>query len=458
MAVIKQEESAKAQWLVVKAIGLIILIGTLLLMLPWARSSADAADPLSALFMATSAVCVTGHTLFVVPEYYTLWGKLILLLLIQTGGIGFMMLGTVFLTLAGRRMSMQNEMALLDVLRIEEARNLKSLLGRTLLFSFLFEAGGAAIFTWRFHADYGQPLSVSILNGIFHSVSAYCNAGFSLFNNSFMGFRNDPVIVITAAVLIVLGGLGFIVLYDLSSFKFWRRNRLRRGQLMLHTRIALAVSAFLIVAGAAAFAAMEWNRTLASLPWPSRIMDSVFHSITARTAGFNLVNMAQTAPATRFFNLALMFIGGSPGSTAGGIKTTTAAVLLAATIAMIRGRREITVPGRTIPLRNTEEALAIFMLGFIILTGLCLLLLISEHSRIQAGVFTADYLLFDTVSAFGTVGLSTGIMPMISRAGQIIVTLCMFIGRVGPLTIAMLVSLKSARNLVRTPEEDVMVG
>ncbi len=458
MPAIKQEERTQPQWFVVKAVGLAILLGTLCLMLPWSVRSGSLPDPLTAVFTATSAVCVTGHTAACIPDYYTIFGQIVLLILIQAGGMGFMLTGIFLLSLAGRHMSMQSEMALLDVLRLEEARNLKDLLRRTIQFSLWLEGCGAVLLAWRFYAAYAQPLPRAVFNGIFHSVSAYCNAGFSLFSGNLAAYRHDPAILAVVAGLIIAGGLGFVVLYDLSLYRFWRRNRLQRGHLMLHTKVVLLAAAVLLPAGALAFAALEWNQTLAHMPWPARIMDAVFHSVTARTAGFNLVDMAETRPATRFINLILMYIGGAPGSTAGGIKTATAAVLLAATIAMIRGRRETTMLNHTLSTRNTAGALAIFILSTLLLAGLYGLLLLSEHSRLQAGVFSTDFLMFDTFSAFGTVGLSTGIIPRLSRAGLALMAVCMFVGRVGPLTIAMLVGAKGPRHLVRHPNEDVLVG
>lgn len=458
MPAIKQEERAKPQWFVVKAMGLAILLGTLCLMLPWANRGISLPDPLTAFFMATSAVCVTGHTVVIVPEHYTIFGQIILLCLIQAGGMGFMLLGTFLLSLAGRHMSMQGELALMDVLRLEEARNLRMLLRRSIQFTLLLEGGGAAALAWRFYAAHAQSIPRAVFNGIFHAVSAYCNAGFSLFHDSLTNYRQDPVILAVMAALIVIGGLGFIALYDISLYQFWRRNRLQRGHLMLHTKIVLFASVLLLTGGALGFAALEWRQSLAALPWPDKIMDAIFHSITARTAGFNLVELAEVRPATRFLNMVLMFIGGSPGSTAGGIKTTTAAVLLAATMTMIRGRRDSVLLNRIVSVRNTKEALAIFMLSALLLTGFYGLLLLTEHARLQTGVFSTDFLMFDTVSAFGTVGLSTGIIPLLSRAGLALMAGCMFIGRAGPLTIAMLVSIKSVRFLVRHPEEDVMVG
>lgn len=458
MPAIKQEERAKPQWFVVKAMGLAILLGTLCLMLPWANRGISLPDPLKAFFMATSAVCVTGHSAVCIPEYYTFFGQVVLLLLIQAGGMGFMLLGTFLLSLAGRHMSMQGELALMDVLCLEEARHLKDLLRRSIQFTLWLEGCGAVLLAWRLHAAYAQPLPRAIFNGIFHSVSAYCNAGFSLFPDSLTAFRRDPAILAVIGVLVIAGGLGFIVLYDISRYRFWRRNLLQRGHFMLHTKVVLLAAAALLLAGSLAFGALEWRHTLAHLPWPAKIMDAMFHAVTARTAGFNILEMAELRPATRFVNLMLMYIGGAPGSTAGGIKTTTAAVLLAATIAMIRGRRETTMLNRTLSPRNTAGALAIFILSTLLLAGLYGLLLISEHGRLQAGVFSTDFLMFDAVSAFGTVGLSTGIVPQLSRLGLALMAACMFVGRVGPLTIVMLVGAKSPRHLVRHPNEDVLVG
>ncbi|MBU4427846.1 MAG: hypothetical protein KKE37_00655, partial [Verrucomicrobia bacterium] len=285
-----------------------------------------------------------------------------------------------------------------------------------------------------------------------------CNAGFSLYPDNLIALREDKIILLTVAILIVLGGLGFLVIRDCGRFKFWEQNRVSRGRLSLHSRIVLYAAGVLIIGGGTLIAALEWNKTLAGLAFSDRIVCALFQSVTARTAGFNVVDMAQTQVSTRYVTMVLMFIGGSPGSIAGGIKTTTVVVLLCTMIAMIRGRKTMTLMGRSIAVRVMEESLAVFMLGLLVVGGLYGVLLVTEAQNLLMLRFTSDALLFDTVSAFGTVGLSTNIMPGLTVLGKLTIILCMFIGRCGPLTVALIVGMKETRQLLRYPEEDVMVG
>ncbi len=451
-------ERKNPQWIIVKAVAATIGAGTILLMLPFASRAGEWTSPLTALFMATSATCVTGHAVVDVGSYFSGFGQLVLLTLCQVGGLGFMTLATFLLILAGRRLSLQSEMLLMDTLGVDAADELKVLLRQAMAFTLLAEGMGAGALTLRLMLAHGMPFPSALYHGLFHAVSAFCNAGFALYPDNLIGLREDKVVLLILAVLIILGGLGFLVIRDLGRFKFWERNRLRRGRLSLHTRIVLLATAGLIAGGAALFALLEWNQTLSGMGSADRLMCALFQSVTARTAGFNVVDMAQTQAATRFLTEILMFIGGSPGSTAGGVKTTTVFVLLCMLIAIIRGRREITSLGRSLAGRVVEESLAVFLMGLVAVSlGYGCLLLTEQQSLLQLR-FTAEALLFDTVSAFGTVGLSTNLLPGLTAPGKLLVILCMFIGRCGPLTIALMVGNKEKRQLLRYPEEDIMVG
>lgn len=441
-----------------KAVAAPILLGTALLILPLASRSGQWTDPLTALFMATSAMCVTGHTIVDPGSYFSLFGQLVLLGLVQLGGLGFMTLATTCLVLLGRRLSIQSELTLTASLGGEEASQLRRLLYRTIVFAFVAESVGALVLMTRLVLGHGFSAGRALYYGVFHAVSAFCNAGFSLFPDSLMAVRDDKIFILTMGVLIIMGGLGFLVINEFSVFKFWRENRLTRGRLSLHARIVVWSSVALIIGGGLLFALLEWNKTLAPLDISNRLTCALFQSITPRTAGFNVVDMAQTHAATRFVTMLLMFIGGSPGSAAGGIKTTTAVVLLYTMLAIIRGKRETIFKGRTISVRVVEEALSVFLLGIVVVGGLYGLLLVSEESALVAAQFTSEALLFETISAFGTVGLSTGILPGLTVMGKLLIILGMFIGRVGPLTMVLVVGLKDTRQLVRFPEENVTIG
>lgn len=458
MGINNQEKTKSPQWFLTKAVAVPILLGTVLLMVPLASRSGQWTDPLTALFMATSAMCVTGHTVVDPGSHFSLFGQLVLLGLMQLGGLGFMTLATVCLVLLGRRLSIQSELTLTTSLGGEEANQLRRLLYRTIVFAFAAEGVGALVLMSRLILGHGATAGRAFYQGIFHAVSAFCNAGFSLFPDSLIAVRDDKLFIWTMGALIIMGGLGFLVINEFAVFKFWRDNRLTRGRRSLHARVVILASVALIMAGWLAFALLEWNKTLAPLSVADKLNCALFQSITPRTAGFNVVDMAQTHAATRFVTMLLMFIGGSPGSTAGGIKTTTAVVLLLTMLAIVRGKRDTTFHGRTISVRVVEEALSVFLLGIIVVGGLYGLLLVSEESALVAAQFTAEALLFETISAFGTVGLSTGILPGLTVMGKLLIILGMFIGRVGPLTMVLVVGLKDTRQLVRFPEEAVNIG
>jgi len=458
MAVNNQEKTKSPQWFVIKAVAVPIILGTLLLMVPPASRSGQWTDPLTALFMATSAMCVTGHTIVDPGSYFSLFGQLIMLGLIQLGGLGFMTLAMVCLVLLGRRLSIQSELTLTASLGGEEANQLKRLLLRAVVFTFVVEGVGALVLMTRLVLGHGFTAGRAFYHGVFHAVSAFCNAGFSLYPDNLVAVRDDKIFILTIGALIIMGGLGFLVINEFSVFKFWRENRLTRGRLSLHARVVVWSTVALIMGGWLLFALLEWNKTLAPLDVSNRLTCALFQSITPRTAGYNVVDMAQTHASTRFVTMLLMFIGGAPGAAAGGIKTTTAVVLLFTMIAIVRGKRETIFQSRTISVRVVEEALSVFLLGLAVVGGLYGLLLVTEESALVAGRFTSEALLFETISACGTVGLSTGIMPGLTVMGKLLIILGMFIGRVGPLTMALVVGLKDTRQLVRFPEEDVTIG
>lgn len=458
MSFASQAEIKKPQWFIIKAVALPIMLGTILLMLPIAGVSGAWTDPLTALFMATSAMCVTGHTVVTPGLYFSHFGQLVLLVLMQIGGLGFMTLAIVSLVVLGRRPSIQNQLTLITALGEDQFCKLKHLLYRAIGFAFLVETIGALILMGRLIGAHGYAHARAFYYGVFHAVSAFCNAGLTLFTDSLVGLREDKIILLTICALVLLGGLGFVVIDELLSLKFWRRNRIQRGRLSLHTRVVVGGAFVLLLAGWAAFLALEWNGTLAPLSADNSLTCALFHSVTPRTAGFHVVDMAQINMSTRFMTMLLMFIGGAPGSTSGGIKTTTVVVLFFSALTFIRGKSETVLMGRTIAWRLVSLALSIFLLS---ITMLCLFygaLLITEQDGLLVGSLTSDVLLFELISAFATVGLSTGVLADLTGAGKFIMILCMFIGRIGPLTMALVIGLRDSRQRVRFPEEDISIG
>ncbi|MDD5706665.1 MAG: potassium transporter TrkG [Kiritimatiellae bacterium] len=449
--------AAKPQWAMVAAFAVTILIGAALLTLPAASTGGEPLRPLEALFTATSATCVTGLTVVDVGARLTLFGQLVVLSLIQLGGLGIMTLGTFLLVLTGRRLSMRNESILLTSLGSDEVPALRSLLYRTITFTLLIESCGAILLTWR-HLEGGMAPVRAIYYGVFHAVSAFCNAGFALFpnNSSLISMSGDTSYLIAVALLITSGGLGFLVLHNLSVFKFWRRSRRTRGRITMHSRMALSATVFLIATGGLAFLALEQNASLAGLSWDDKTVGALFQSVTVRTAGYNSVPMSSLSEPGRLLSIGLMFVGGAPGSTAGGVKTTTMIVLILTILAMIRGRHTTLYRGRAIPEAVVREAIVIFMLSIFFITAAFGALMLTEAPA--PGSAASLPLLFETVSAFATVGLSLDVTPGLSAAGRIIIIMAMFVGRLGPLTVALIVGRSGTGERLQYPEEEVVVG
>lgn len=444
------------QLFIVGSVAVPILIGAFLLMLPCASAAGAWTGALTALFMATSAMCVTGHTVVDPGSFYSHFGQGVLLVLTQVGGLGFMTMAMTFLIIAGRRLSLRNETAITFSMGMRDVPEIKRFLLRTIILALFLELCGAVVMALCLMLHRGFSVLTAFYHGVFHSVCAFCNAGFSLYPDNLVSVRTDRLFLAVAGLLIVLGGIGFLVLSE--YYYQWRTRRQQHKVFSLHTRIALWGTAVLILAGWAAFALLEWNNTLATFAPVDRILDALFQSVSARTAGFNVVDMAQAHPGTRFMTMVLMFIGGCPGSTAGGVKITTAVVLIYTSLAMLRNRRNIVIMGRTVSAGVSGAATAVFLISLLAVVGLFGLLLLTEQANMLAGKFSYDCLLFDTVSAFGTVGLSAGIMPLLSAPGKLIIILLMFIGRVGPLTLALFIGMKDQRELVKYPQEDVIIG
>ncbi len=451
-------KASRPEWAVLKTFFFLVLAGAVLLMLPVSHPGWRWMDPVTALFTATSATCVTGLFVADTGTAFNLFGQIVILLLIQVGGIGLMTLATFLLLVVGKRVSVSDESAMLITLGMGRVSGIKLVLRKAILFTILFESAGAALLTWRFSAFHGMPAGKAVYMGLFHAISGFCNAGFSLFPDNLAGFRDDPWIVLTLAALLISGGLGFIVWHELTEIKFWKIKTLR-GTLSLHTRLVLVSTGILIAVGFVGFLLMEWHHTLAALSVPHRFLAAFFQGVTPRTAGFNLVDMGQVTPPTFFFTIGLMFIGGAPCSTAGGVKVTTIVIMALTLVAMMRGRRDVGFAHRTIPGSSVREGLAIFVLALLqVLIVFGILLLIEDTGRYVGHFAATDALLFETVSAFGTVGLSTGITPSLTVWGQLTIVVMMFLGRLGPVTIASIIGRKVVQQRIRYPEEYVLLG
>jgi trk system potassium uptake protein TrkH len=424
-----------------------IAVGTLLLTFAAATEDGGGAPFLTAFFTATSATCVTGLIVVDTPAYFSLFGELVILGLIQVGGLGIMTLSAALFVLMGRRLTARQRRVLSSVLDETGLRDVGVLVQNIFQTTMIIEGLGALLLFVRWYGDFASIAETAYMS-IFHSVSAFCNAGFSLLSLNLMDYVADPVVNLVMALLIVLGGLGFTVLSDLYAHRSLRR---RGPGLSTHTRVVLLTSAALILVGGIALFYFEYAHSLAPYSVPVKLQAAFFQSVSARTAGFNSIDMTRITPVAALVFTALMFIGGSPGGTAGGIKTSTFALLVLSVRTIIRGREEIEVFGRSISKENLHRALAVSMASFGIVFVAFTWLLASQ---------AVDYvsLLFESVSAFGTVGLSMGATAQLTAFGKVLIIALMFAGRVGPLSLALAVGEEMERLVYRYPTTKLLVG
>ena len=431
----------------------IIGVGGLLLSLPISAAADRQIPILDAFFTSVSAVCVTGLITLDIPVDYSGFGLVVIMLLVQAGGLGYMTLSTVFVAAIGRSVSLQERLTLQEALNVQNMEGLVRFAGTVLKLTLVIEGIGAAILTLRWWPVMG--FWEALWHGVFHAVSGFNNAGFALWSNNLSSWRGDLVVNLVITSLIIAGGLGFFVWAELI-----RLNR-RHVRLSVHTRLVLVATAALLVGGTLAFLLLEWNnpRTLAGLPIGERVLAAYFQSVTARTAGFNTLDIgAMTHPAL-FVMMALMFIGASPGSTGGGVKTTTFSITLAALWATVRGADDTVIFKRRLAPEVVAKAFFISLIAFVALNVVAWLALLSEGRDLLST-------LFETTSAFGTVGLSMGeggapvsLSAFFSPAGKLLMMAMMFIGRVGPLTLAIAVAKRfHAQPKLQYPEGKILIG
>jgi trk system potassium uptake protein TrkH len=407
---------------------------------------------IDALFTSASAVCVTGLIVVDTATAFTRWGQLWILVLIQAGGLGILTFATLIIRALGRRSTLGVESAAGAGVagRLADSR---SLLRAVFALTFLIEGAGAALFWVLWQDDLGA--AGAVWPAVFHAVSAFCNAGFSTFTDSLTGFRESPPVVLLAAALIVLGGLGFVVLEDLRD-RFVRR---RTRRLTTHSRLVLATSAILIVGAAVVFYGFESSGTLLGLDRVDRGVNAVFMAITPRTAGFNTIDYNQVSNPSLALTVGLMLIGGSPGSTAGGIKTTTAALLVLVLVSRLRGRREVAAWDRSVETDAVQAAAGLTVGAVAILGAAILALLLTETSALAVHRENFAQLVFEAHSAFGTVGLSMGKTAELTPVGRLVITGLMFVGRVGPLSLAAAMAFAGRRRApFRYAYDEVAVG
>jgi len=431
----------------VAAFALAILVGTALLMLPIARVGPGGSTLLEAIFTATSAVCVTGLVVVDTATHWTPFGQVVIMLLIQVGGLGIMTFASVVGLSVLRKMSLRSRITAAAEVKSVGLEDVRGLVLGVVGTSVLIELCVAVVLSLRFLFGYGEPLGRALWLGVFHAVSSFNNAGFALFSDNMISYATDPWICLPLAAAVILGGLGFPVLVQLRRYP-----RLPRKWVM-NTRLVLAGTVVLLVAGTVYLTAVEWSNaaTLGPLGWPDKILVGFFQSVQARTAGFNSIDWGQMDSASLLGTDVLMLIGGGPAGTAGGIKITTFAVLFFVLVAEIRGEGTVNVFGKQLARSVQRQAMTIVLIAVAVIAFSTVILMLLTD-------FSLDALLFEVISAFATVGLSTGITAAIPPGGQVVLMLLMFIGRLGPIAFASALALRQRPSTFELPIERPIIG
>jgi potassium uptake TrkH family protein len=422
-------------------------IGTMLLLLPQATVSGRKTTVLDALFTATSAVCVTGLSVVDTATHWTGFGKAIIMFLIQIGGLGIVTVVSIGILLVADRIGLSHTRILAADLRTDSYSSVSKLVRNIVLTTLAFEAIFAVLLAARFFFAHDYGFQTAAVHGVFHSVSAWNNAGFALYTDSFIGFASDWFLSIAICLAVIFGGIGFPVLQSLAVHKLkWR-------MWPMHTKLMISATAVLLVLGTALFLAFEWSnpRTLGALPESARLHSAFFHSAQTRTAGFNSVDTAALNEESLLVSTILMFIGGGSASTAGGIKVTTFALLAFVIWAEIRGDRDVNMFGRRISEDSQRQALTVALVGVGVLAASTLALMVLGETGLTAAAFEA-------VSALSTVGLSTGVTTAEGSPTRIVLIMLMFIGRLGPVVLVAAIVLRSRPNLFRFPSERPLIG
>ncbi|WP_213581818.1 TrkH family potassium uptake protein [Paenibacillus sp. J2TS4] len=429
---------------------IIIFIGTMLLSTPLASADGHSVPVIDALFTATSAVCLTGLTVVDTGTTYSVFGQLVIMLLIQIGGLGIMTMSTLFALVLKKRISLRERLILQEALNQNSMEGIVRLIRKIITYSLTIEFVAFIFLTLRWSIDF--PFGEAAYLGMFHAISLFNNAGFDLFggvSGRFSGlslFAEDITVSVIAMALITLGGIGFIVMADLMDYK-------KRKKLLLHTKVVLFTSGILIAGGAMVIFTFEFTNpaSLGSLNGGSKVLASFFHAVSPRSGGVSTLDVGSFRQATQFFLIILMFIGASPGSTGGGIKTTTFAILIGAMIAMIRGKEDIVMFRYRLAKDRIYKAITLVLFALVIVIIAAMVLSTTEAHQFLV-------ILFEVTSAFGTVGLSMGLTPELTVIGKIIVSFLMFLGRLGPLTLAYALGPKKEKELFRYPEGKITIG
>ncbi|MEG4343979.1 TrkH family potassium uptake protein [Microcoleus sp. A003_D6] len=431
----------------------VITAGALLLMMPFSTIDGTWSDPITALFTSTSAVCVTGLSVVDVGKYYSFWGQLCLLLLVQIGGLGYMTATTFLLLLLGRHFCLKDKIALQQSLDKPGLAGVLQLVQSILATTILFELTGVFLLMSVFVPEYG--FKEGVWSAIFHSVNSFNNAGFSIYSDNLIGYISSPMVNFTVSGLIIFGGIGYQVIMEMY---LWLRDRFNKSQICtvfsLNFKVVTTTTAVLLILGTLAFLVLEYDNpdTFGSLNFPQKLMAAWFQSVTPRTAGFNTISIGQMTEASLFLTIALMFIGASPGSTGGGIKTTTFRILFCCTAAVLEGQEDVECYQRQIPPAMILKTISV-VFGSLLVAFTSAILIELTNPQVE---FIAA--LYEAVSAFATVGLSTGITPTLSAIGKLVLIATMYVGRVGVLLLMSAALGDPKPRPFKYAEESLLVG
>lgn len=423
----------------------LILIGGIILSLPISSQSGEPTNFLDAIFTSTSAVCVTGLITLNTSAHWSIFGQTVIITLIEIGGLGFMSFAVLISLILGKKITLRERLVMQEAMNTYSIQGLVRMVKYVLIFTVSVQFFGALLLSTQFVPEYG--LSRGIFYSIFHSISAFCNAGFDLFGTSLVSFSNNSVVILVVSTLIIIGGLGFTVLLEIYEFKGIKK-------LSLHSKLVLITTGVLIFGGAILMLIFEYSNpnTIGLMNIKDKLLNSFFASVSPRTAGFNSIPTSDMTLASKFLTIILMLIGGSPGSTAGGLKTVTCGILVLTVISVIKGREDTEVFGRRFTKEIVYKAFTIVFIGLSLVIGVTMIL-----SYTESGASFID-LLYESASALGTAGLTLGLTPNLSPIGKVLIMLMMYIGRVGPLTVMLALTRKRKKSGYKYPEGKILIG
>jgi trk system potassium uptake protein TrkH len=452
---LSKKRSVKLSPVQILSIGFasLIFIGAVLLSLPISSASGESTSFIDSIFTATSSVCVTGFANLDTGSHWSYFGKTVIIILVQIGGIGFMSFATMLAIILGKKITLRDRLVLQESMNTFNMQGLVKMEKYILAFTFITEGIGALIFSTEFIPRYGWLKG--IYYSVWHAISAFCNGGLDLFGTidnpfvSLAGWRGNPLVLLTFATLIAIGGLGFLVWADIYNYKVSRK-------LSLHSKVVITMTLVLIFGGALLIYILECNnpQTMRDLSTVDKITNSLFTSISHRTAGMSTISTIDMMPVSRLLTIILMFIGGSSGSTAGGIKITTVAIIIMTIVCTIKGKEETEIFKKRVSKGLVLRSFLIVTLGLFLIMLATVLLLMTESNS----AFTLEYLLFEATSALATGGLSLGVTPFLSDIGKVFIILLMYTGRVGPLTVALSLGKYKKNSSVRYPEGKILIG